>query len=1071
MNVSKTLRLTWSAVLAFLATAALADESADEILPAAGAKGGLIVHVGCGDARLTAALRAHDACLVQGLEPDEDQVERARAYLRSEKLCGSVSVKHWPFDFLPYADNLVNLLIVTGPLSVDREEILRVLCPGGIAAKLDPETQNPKPETLFRKPWPQDIDEWTHWLHGPDNNPVAQDRRVGPPRRVQWIASPKWPKSHDAPPSMTGLVTAQGRMFCIADEGPAGIKHPEHKLERWALLARDAFNGVLLWKKPIEDWGTGAWSPKDYPYGFGPWTVNPRMIHRRLVAVGDRVFVTLGFGAPISMLDAASGDILAIFKETGFASEILVQDGRLFAVVDRAAQQAGTHTPAPQKSALAIDIESGEKLWERRGLVGITDGRRRGFDATIMRLHLTCGGGKVYLLEDEDVIALDADTGKQAWSVPRPEKVSHRNPQDLHPVNDPWDLGGLLYSDGVLYCWQHQYPPDRSSQYRMDLLAISTNDGQILWEKVCGGAGFASFASVYKARGLLWVQSPPEYAEKRTVESYDLLGLNPKTGQIVSEHSIEPIFNRAIHHHRCYRNKATEDFVIFSRNGLEYVDLDSGQIDFNRWVRGICQYGVMPANGLLYVPPQPCACFAPVRLSGYHAFAAEAEDGTPPREPLERLHKGPAFAQPVDTSQAQDEWPVYRHDPQRTGAASCEVSADLNQRWVVRFDEPITAPTVAQKKLFVATGQSHRICAVNTDNGDLLWSFAASNGVDTPPTLANGRVYFGTADGEVCCLRASDGALAWRFDANPAVRHIVSHGNVESTWPVHGSVIVNDGVVYFCAGRSSYLDGGLYFYALDAETGAVIRSAPYRSLDEERAMERNGQPIAIMGAFNDLLVYDAESLFLKNLAIDCSTLDVSANVWKYIPAGRVLPYAGSPFSAVPGFLDDSAFDRVGWILDHHLRAKMIVYNDQAAFAMRWRTPTTFWHQTLFEVGKSEHSVFAQRRKQRKTVTPAANGFALEEDWQVPVPMRVRAMLLAENTLLLAGVPWPDDADDVLAALRGKNGGILWAVDPSNGSVLGKRTLDALPVWDGMAAAYDDLYVTTEDGSLMCFGAK
>jgi hypothetical protein len=38
------------------------------------------------------------------------------------------------------------------------------------------------------KPWPDDIDEWTHYLHGADGNAVARDRVVGPPKRLRWVA-------------------------------------------------------------------------------------------------------------------------------------------------------------------------------------------------------------------------------------------------------------------------------------------------------------------------------------------------------------------------------------------------------------------------------------------------------------------------------------------------------------------------------------------------------------------------------------------------------------------------------------------------------------------------------------------------------------------------------------------------------------------------------------------------------------------------------------------------------------------------------------------------------------------
>jgi len=34
------------------------------------------------------------------------------------------------------------------------------------------------------KPWPDAIDEWTHFLHGPDNNVAADDSVVVPPKGI-----------------------------------------------------------------------------------------------------------------------------------------------------------------------------------------------------------------------------------------------------------------------------------------------------------------------------------------------------------------------------------------------------------------------------------------------------------------------------------------------------------------------------------------------------------------------------------------------------------------------------------------------------------------------------------------------------------------------------------------------------------------------------------------------------------------------------------------------------------------------------------------------------------------------
>lgn len=65
------------------------------------------------------------------------------------------------------------------------------------------------------------------------------------------------------------------------------------------------------------------------------------------------------------------------------------------------------------------------------------------------------------------------------------------------------------------------------------------------------------------------------------------------------------------------------------------------------------------------------------------------------------------------------------------------------------------------------------------------------------PAVANGRVYFGSGDGNVYALDASSGVLQWKFATQDVV---------------HASPAVHDGTVYIGS-----WDGN--FYAIDAETG------------------------------------------------------------------------------------------------------------------------------------------------------------------------------------------------------------------------------------------------------------
>ena len=60
-----------------------ANGLAEQILSATGVTGGLVVHFGCGDGRLTAALGASDRFMVQGLDAEAGNVEASRRHIQS----------------------------------------------------------------------------------------------------------------------------------------------------------------------------------------------------------------------------------------------------------------------------------------------------------------------------------------------------------------------------------------------------------------------------------------------------------------------------------------------------------------------------------------------------------------------------------------------------------------------------------------------------------------------------------------------------------------------------------------------------------------------------------------------------------------------------------------------------------------------------------------------------------------------------------------------------------------------------------------------------------------------------
>ncbi|MFH0820144.1 MAG: hypothetical protein V1908_00005 [Candidatus Peregrinibacteria bacterium] len=103
-------------ILGFWQTALPAQEAentlAKKLVETSGIKAGLCVHLGVTDGKLTAELGKAGKFIVHGLSSDQETTDKARVCIQEQKLYGQVSVERGDFSRLPYADNLVNLLVL-----------------------------------------------------------------------------------------------------------------------------------------------------------------------------------------------------------------------------------------------------------------------------------------------------------------------------------------------------------------------------------------------------------------------------------------------------------------------------------------------------------------------------------------------------------------------------------------------------------------------------------------------------------------------------------------------------------------------------------------------------------------------------------------------------------------------------------------------------------------------------------------------------------------------------------------------------------------------------------------------
>ena len=1059
-------------------------EQASQILQASGVKGGVVVHVGCGDGKLTAALRGSSAYLVHGLDADAVNVAVARDYIRSLGLYGHVSVDIFDTRHLPYVDNLVNLLVVEERGSLSEEELLRVVAPLGVVYEKVGENW-----TQTAKPWPSELDQWTHFLHDADNNAVANDTRVGPPRHMQWVAKPLYGRSHEVDTSLSAMVSGQGRLFYIYDEGLIGITD-ERLSANWSLIARDAFNGVVLWKRPLPEWGWREWcrsaiEGKDWTTLRGLRGRPPAAVARRLVTQGDKLYTTVGYVAPLSILDAATGEILATCEGTDGTDEILYRDGVVIACVrdlisGEAKRRRGEMAP---DTIVALNAETGEFLW------------RAAFER-IVPMTLAIRDGRILFCTGKELVCLDLSSSAENW----------RSPTELK--------GTLVAVEDVVLVRSG----DQFEAYSMD-------DGHELWKKERAGSQGTARMDLMVVNGLLWhgaptaglINDPATYWDQpfdkpRSPQTgMRMVGIDPRTGEERRSIEIDNLLTPG-HHFRCYRSKSTERFIILPKRAAEFIDLRGDEHARNDWVRGSCKYGIMPCNGLLYSPPNPCFCSQAANLRGFNALAsAQSASQSDPPSAVERLERGPAYGKcgnaPASSNQV-NEWPTFRHDTHRSGSTPADVQPDLAQRWQTHIGGRLTQPIVANGVLYVSEIDAHTVHALNASTGETLWRHTAGGRIDSPPTFHDGMLLFGSADGRVTCLRASDGELAWRFLAAPNDLRVSAFGQLESAWPAHGSVLVMNGLAYTSAGRSSYLDGGIYVYALNPRIGTVIHETridgPHPDLSEDI-----GKPFSTEGTFSDVLVTDGTYLYMQQIMLDGQLNQLQPQELTNMGDKKF----GRHVFSTAGFLNDDWWNRTFWMHSERYpgfyiaqqapkTGQLIVFDDENTYGVKCYTKRNV-HSPMFfpettgyllvaddndnepmlagEPGAADpirwlphqHDRDILQLDYRAVDMDKGVGFtrARAPKWAEWLPTRVRGMVLTGNTLFVAGPPDVLDSTDPLAAFEGRKGASLRAVSAANGETLAEYEFESPPVFDGLIAANERLYLALRNGTVVCMEAK
>ncbi|PCJ57956.1 MAG: hypothetical protein COA79_14380 [Planctomycetota bacterium] len=971
---------------------------AQSLLQAIGTKGGLCVQLNITDTQFILDLHKSGNFLVHTFTDDQKKMNELQSQLHTKGLYGPVSIQLSDYKSLPHAEDIVNLVVshdLNNQLKkgLNLKELFRVLVPKGILAfqgtvSLDKlkaagfeKTKSANSWTIVSKPTNPDTDEWTHFLHGPDGNPVSQDKIVAPPERVKWVDGPNWGKHGSG---LGGWVTANGRSFYIYDH--KRFSFPGARV----LVARDAYNGLILWQRIIESSSVKRDVLKFYNFN-----------RYHLVASKNYIYTVLKNRGPLVSLNAITGKIEHTFKNLKNVKEILYKDGYIIAMSDRNMHK--------------IDAVSKKVIWK------------------------TPAGGSIVLAEDRvisenyagkgrhNLTCIDLKTGKQLWqNIGEP-----RN--NIHPI----------YYKGVVVL----------SDYKT-IDGYSAEDGKKLWSfKATQAKRGGVFPTVRCAKGLVW--SHNYLGESGNSRKPAWQGLDPLTG-VVKKEFIDKDPKVVIgERHACCPDHSTENYFIYGK--CSFVDTNTGETIRYKGTRTTCNSGFFPANGMTYFSPFACACGNFMR--GFRAMSPPAKKPEVDVPDTNRITYGPAKGTKIGNLIAKTDWPTYRGNLQRTAYVKQSISVDLAKQWESpkTLGKNLSAPVIAGDSIYMSDKEAHQIISVSTSDGKVNWRYTPNGRVDSTPSVYGNFVVFGCVDGNVYCLRASDGLLVWRFLAAPQIRQIVSHGQVESVWPVHGTIPVVEGIVYASAGRHTLADDGISVYALDIENGSIKWK---KKLANQIKSKRD------LNSINHLMSFNGKEIIFGRQAININTQKVEGvNVYKSTK--------GIVCGGMTGMLDSDWFNyyntkrKQRWF-DGRAYGKILATGPKLTFGMA----TDSGRGGMAIPGSKNFKLFASKGGKKSL-------------WKFPVPIQVRAIALTDDNLFIAGRK-DSDLSEVNKLSRFKrykalseipdeiinpNSGVFAAHATLDGKKLMEIELMSPPVFDGLAIAGEKIYIVCLDGKIRCFGKK
>ncbi|MHC4327014.1 MAG: outer membrane protein assembly factor BamB family protein [Planctomycetota bacterium] len=441
-----------------------------------------------------------------------------------------------------------------------------------------------------------------------------------------------------------------------------------------------------------------------------------------------------------------------------------------------------------------------------------------------------------------------------------------------------------------------------------------------------------------------------------------------------------------------------------------------------------------------------------------------------------------------ESAKAAD-WPTFMHDSHRSGVTGEQLKLPLNETWVfkaahrpqpawpgpaqqdfwhrtfnlksaVTYDRAFHV-VGADNTIFFGSSADDKVYALDARTGKERWTFFTEAPVRLAPAVSGNKVYVGSDDGHVYCLRRDDGTLAWKHKATEQDRMIPGNGRIISTWPVRTGLLVDEGVLYFAAGL--FPNQGTFLSALDAEDGSLnwkrkldISPQGYMLASRQRLYvptgrtspaifsRADGRPLGELPSAGGTFALLTENVLVtgpgrRSRELNAADVDTKDKIATF---GGVRMLVNGPTAYMQAERQLSAFNRGRYLELSRERNKLAQRQSEIKKQLKKTARNT--------------ADATQLQEQLQSLAPRINELSkqMKDCYLWTVNCKYPYSLIMAGDVLFAG------GENEIAAIEARDGKVIWT-----DSVDGKAY--------SLSVVNEGLYVSTDQGQIYCFrdGAK